>query len=182
MKIVAQRTATPNAQPFDLAAVMAHVRVEDESEQAQVESAAFAAASDLEHFAQLALLTQTIQVQIIGSIASDQIRLPIGPLSDAESVAVTVDGQSFSGFEVITGNRPVLILSGGASLTGAQRVTIEYTAGFGDNAASIPADLSRALMDQAALHYDGRSPMDAKQLTNSPHMARIGARYRGVQL
>ncbi|SIS93432.1 hypothetical protein SAMN05878426_1206 [Phaeovulum vinaykumarii] len=36
-------------------------------------------------------------------------------------------------------------------------------------------------MDQAALHYDGRSPMDAKALSTSPHMARVGARYRGVQ-
>jgi len=37
-------------------------------------------------------------------------------------------------------------------------------------------------MDQVALHYDGRSPMDAKSLTTSPHMARVAARYRGVQV
>ncbi len=37
-------------------------------------------------------------------------------------------------------------------------------------------------MDQAALHYDGRSPMGAKSLTTSPHMARVAARYRGVQV
>ncbi|WP_208353361.1 hypothetical protein [Pseudaestuariivita rosea] len=61
-------------------------------------------------------------------------------------------------------------------------MTVEYTAGFGLTTADIPADLSEALMDQAALHYDGRSPMDARGPSASPHIAWVSARYRGVAL
>lgn len=95
---------------------------------------------------------------------------------------MVIDGDAFSAFDFVGGNRPYIRwLASYHDLT-PSRMTIEYQAGFGTAASDIPEDLAQALMDQAALHYDGRSPMDAKSLTTSPHMARIGARYRGVQV
>ena len=83
---------------------------------------------------------------------------------------------------MVSGVRPYLRWQDAYHDLTPRQVTIEYQAGFGATATDIPYDLAQALMDQAALHYDGRSPMDAKSLTTSPHMARIGARYRGVQV
>ncbi len=89
---------------------------------------------------------------------------------------------AFAAFDFVGGNRPYIRwLADYHDLT-PSRMTIEYQIGFGDAAADVPPDLAKALMDQASLHYDGRSPMDAKSLTTSPHMARAGARYRGVQV
>jgi hypothetical protein len=96
-------------------------------------------------------------------------------------VTCTIDAQPFTDFELVTGNRPYLRLGPSWYDMTPSRMSVEYVAGFGDAASDIPPDLAQAHADQAALHYDGRSPMDAKSLTSSPHMARIGARYRGVR-
>ena len=95
---------------------------------------------------------------------------------------MTIEGVPFTQFTFFSGIRPCIWFKPEYRHTKPSQVAIEYQAGFGADASSIPPDLAQALMDQAALHYDGRSPMDAKSLTTSPHMARIGARYRGVQL
>lgn len=182
MNVLLNRFVISEEKPFLLAELQAHLRVEDETEEGSLESAALAAASDLEHFAQLALLDQKISVSILKPDAADVLRLPVGPLLNASSLMVELDGAAFEGFEVIAGVRPVLIIKDTNRFAAAYRVKVEYTAGYGMAATDIPPDLRNALLDQAALHYDGRSPMDARQLTNSPHMARIAARYRGVQL
>lgn len=109
------------------------------------------------------------------------LRLPIGPVADDDTPTVTIDGEAFTGFDFVGGIRPYIRWHSDYHGLTPSRMTIEYQAGFGAAASDIPDDLAQALMDQAALHYDGRSPMDAKSLTTSPHMQRIGARYRGVQ-
>jgi uncharacterized phiE125 gp8 family phage protein len=93
---------------------------------------------------------------------------------------ISVDGEAFTAFDFAAGIRPYLHWNAGHAGSTPTRMSIEYIAGFGDAQADIPHDLAQAIMDQAALHYDGRSPMNARELTTSPHMARIGARYRGV--
>jgi uncharacterized phiE125 gp8 family phage protein len=182
MKMLVNRTAISAGLPFDLESVKSHVRVSDDTDDAAITNIGRTAADELEQFAQIALLFQTIRVNIIDPTLHRVLSLPIGPVADADSPSVTLDGAAFTGFTFFGGIRPCIWFQPESRNMTPSQITVEYQAGFGADASSIPPDLAQALMDQAALHYDGRSPMDAKSLTTSPHMARIGARYRGVQL
>lgn len=181
MKMLVHRTAGSAALPFILDDLKLHLRVPDDSENSAVQNIGLTAAAEIEQFAQIALLTQTIRVTIFDPNREDGLNLPIGPVADDDAPTVIIDGEEFADFDFVGGNRPyVRWLPSYYDLT-PSRIIIEYQAGFGTVASDIPSDLAQALMDQGALHYDGRSPMDAKSLTTSPHMARVGARYRGVQ-
>ncbi|MCE8507826.1 hypothetical protein KBY28_05100 [Ruegeria pomeroyi] len=182
MKMLVHRTAGGSALPFFLYDLKLHLRVPDDAEDTAVQNIGLTAAAEIEQFAQIALLTQTIRVTIFNPSREYGLSLPIGPVADEDVPTVTIDGEAFTAFDFVGGNRPYIRwLADYHDLT-PSRMTIEYQAGFGAAAADVPHDLAQALMDQAALHYDGRSPMDAKSLTTSPHMARVGARYRGVQV
>lgn len=182
MKMLVHRTAGNAALPFVLADLKSHIRVDDDVDDVAITNMGQTAAAEIEQFAQIALLTQTIRVTIFNPVQEHGLNLPIGPVSDDDVPTVTFDGAAFTGFDFVGGNRPYLRWLASYYDITPSRITIEYQAGFGAAASDIPPDLAQALMDQAALHYDGRSPMDAKSLTTSPHMARVGARYRGVQV
>lgn len=182
MKMLVNRISKNSALPFSLELVKAHLRVDGHDDDASIAFMALAAAREVEDFAQIALLTQTIRVNIFNPRQECSLNLPIGPVSDDDVPTVTIDGEAFTSFEFVGGKRPsIRWLASYYDLT-PSRMTIEYKAGFGEALASIPHDIAQAVMDQTALYYDVRSPMDAKMLTRSPHMARIGARYRGVRI
>ncbi|WP_321830670.1 head-tail connector protein [Thalassovita sp.] len=180
MKMLVQRFPSEGELPFDLEDLKLHIRVDGDSEDDAVTNIGLTAAAELEQFAQIALLTQTIRVTIFDLEIGCGIDLPIGPVADTDTPIVIINGSVFTAFDFVGGNRPHIRWRSANLTRDTSRIVIEYQAGFGAAAADIPSDLSQALMDQAALHYDGRSPMDAKSLTTSPHMARVGARYRGV--
>jgi hypothetical protein len=99
------------------------------------------AATELEQHASIALFDQPIRVTLEAWPRSCWLPLPIAPLIDPMSPAVTVDGEPFDGFAVIAGLRPALRLTG-------QRprglIVIEYQAGFGDALTDLPIDLQEA--------------------------------------
>ncbi|MFC0161420.1 hypothetical protein CDZ97_07820 [Mameliella alba] len=181
MKVIATRTPVSASDPFDLDAVKDHLRVDFTDDDTGIGNMARTAAQEVEQVAQIALLTQTIRVVILDPGTDRILRLPIGPVADDAEVTVSIDGTSFTDFTLIGGIRALIRFGDTFDNLTPEQIAIEYPAGFGDSATDIPADLAQAIMDQTALHYDGRSPMDAKSLTTSPHMARIAARYRGVQ-
>lgn len=184
MKMLIHRVALSQAAPFNITEVRRHLRVEDDYDDVAISNMAWTAAEDVQDFAQIALLTQTVRVTVFGpDLNASFLRLPVGPALNSASITVTLDGNSFTGYELVTGNRPCLRWSlREYDNLAPSRLYVEYQAGFGTDASAIPRDLAQAVMDQTALLYDGRSPMDNKTLTTSPHMARIGARYRGVSL
>ncbi|WP_306111563.1 MULTISPECIES: hypothetical protein [unclassified Roseovarius] len=181
MKMVVNRFPSSSAAPFLLQDVQTHLRADDDEELSAVDTMARAAAHEIEQFAQIALLTQTIRVKIFDPTQDCGIRLPIGPADEENPPTVSIDGETFTAFDFAGGIRPYIHWNSSFQNLTPRLILIEYQAGFGSTASQIPSDLAQAIMDQAALHYDGRSPMDAKSLTTSPHMVRIGARYRGVQ-
>ncbi len=182
MKMLTHRVPNTTAFPVDFGGLKLHLRVADDDENAAIAHIAETAAAEVEQFAQIALLSQTIRVTIFDPNRENGLYLPIGPVADDETPTITIDGEAFTAFHFVGGNRPYIQWRDGYFDLTPSRMAIEYQAGFGDTASDIPADLSQAIMDQAALHYDGRSPMEAKSLTTSPHMARVGARYRGVRV
>ena len=184
MSVIAARApVNPGQLAFDLEALKGHLRVSGSSEDAAITNIGLTAEMELERFAQVALLYQQITVRYLELRLTRQVlTMPIGPYASEGPPIVTVDGEAFTSFDYIPGPRPALRLLLNPLDFTPDEMVVEYQAGFGATADDVPADLRQALMDQAALHYDGRSPMDAKALTTSPHMARIGAKYRGVRL
>lgn len=182
MKMLAHRVTGNPVLPFDIDPVKAHLRISGDEEDAAIENMALTAALEIEHFAQIALITQTIRVTIFQPDMRSGIELPIGPVADDHTPTITIDGEAFTSFNFYAGNRPYIAWQGGVSQLTPGHLVIQYEAGFGPAASDIPADLAQAIMDQAALHYDARSPVNTRELTRSPHMARIGARYRGVKV
>ncbi|WP_300071117.1 hypothetical protein [uncultured Ruegeria sp.] len=182
MKTLVHRTSLTSALEVDLARVKSYLRVDFDEDNIDINFAAKTAAQELEHYAQIALLNQTIRVTIFNPPSGSYgVGLPIGPVADETVPTVTIDGNEFTDFELTSGLRAhIRWLAPYHELT-PTRLQIEYTAGFGTTAQSIPPDLRQAVLDQTALLYDARSPMSSKSLTTSPHLARIGAKYRGVR-
>lgn len=179
MTTLVHRTPLSEAAPFDLAALKLHARVDGDDSDSELSRMGFTAAAQIEHFAQIALLDQTIRVTAFNINRVGPFMLPVGPCLHEEEISVSVDGWVFHDFSVAVGVRPCLLLTRPII---AETAVIEYRAGFGGNASDIPAALSEALIDQALLLFDGRAPMDSKALSLSPHTARVAARYRGVSL
>lgn len=180
MKTLIRRSPLSENAPFVLADLKSHHGIEADDYDKELSAAGNAAATEIEHFGQIALLDQTIRVTILEPVLGRGFSLPVGPLREGSPISITADGEAFTEFAVVDGFRPYLHLRRG--IPQADRVVIEYRAGFGANETDIPDDLRSALWDQAKMHFDAKSPVDAKALTSSPHMARIAARYRGVSL
>lgn len=182
MKMLTHRTTATENAPFVLNDVKEHLRILHDDEDTAITNMAWTAAAEIEHFAQIALLTQTIRVTVFAPRSGeDGMRLPIGPVAEDDTPTVTIDGDAFTDFDFVSGNRPYVRWLAPYHNLSPDRITVEYTAGFGETYDAIPRDLYQAVLDQAAVLYDARASLDARELTRSPHMARIGARYRGVQ-
>lgn len=182
MKMLVRRAALhPSATPVDIDAVKLFLRVDHDDDDDSLEIICSAAAAELEHFAQVALIAQTIICTITRLENYDDIPLPIGPAVAGSPVTVEVNGAPFTDFSIIAGFRPLIRWDAPFYALMGATVDIEYTAGFGVTDASVPADLQQAIMSQAALHYDGLDATGGKQtFITSPHFARLAARYRGV--
>lgn len=182
MKVIVHQTPMNSAAvPFALDDLIAHARAQGAGDDAAIANMGYTAAAEIEHYAQVALLMKSIRVAIFEPHCGAGFALPIGPVADNAPPVVKLDGEVFLGFYFVGGIRPYIRWFPEFHSLIPSRIDIEYQAGFGADVWSIPQDLAQALMDQAALHYDGRSPMSTKSLTVSPHMARVAARYRGLQ-
>ena len=170
-----------NASPVSLLSVKQRIRVDYDEDDQLIEGLILAAMADIEDLAQIAVLTQTIRVTVFSPGYETTLFLPIGPALQPEAVTVTLDGEPFTGFEMITGNRPSIRFFASYPDPAPSRLQVEYQAGFGTDAQSVPRDLQLAITDQVALMYDTAGQADAKALSTSPHMARVAARYRGLR-
>jgi uncharacterized phiE125 gp8 family phage protein len=175
--MIVRRVPISTAAPFDLPAVKAHLRIDRPDDDEALESTARAVVAELEGYAQLALLDQSITVSLPAWPSLDDWPLPVAPLLDPASLSVTIAGTPFAEFGAVPGLRPALYPTG---IVPEGRVVIGYTAGFGPSWADIPADLRLAILDQVAAAYDWRGNPEMKGTGLSPHTARIAARYRRV--
>lgn len=182
MKMLVQRTRTTGNVAFDLTDLKEYLRVTHDDEDASLLRMGLAAVEEVEHFAQVAVLSQTIRVTALDLLHGSGIALPIGPMAEGAVVSVIIDGEPLTGADLTIGSRPWLTWP--ASIRGklSRRVVIEYAAGFGDKPEDVPEDLAQAIRDQAGLIFVARAEADAKIPSRSSHLARVGARYRGVSI
>lgn len=182
MKMLVQRTPISANAPFALGELKQYARIDGPDDDLGLHRLGWAAAAEVEHHGQLALLHQTIRLDVFDLVHDAGLTLPIGPVADGATATVSIDGQAVTGCLLAAGTRPYLSWPASLRGTASARVVIEYQAGFGDAAGDVPADLMQAVLDQVALTFDERAPHEAKTLARSPHLARVGARYRGVTL
>ena len=184
-----QRLTRPGLD-LSLSELKLFLRVDHDDEDLTISEMADAVARELEDAAEIALINQTIRVTLEGWPHAGSVRLPIGPvLSDDPAPQVSVNGEQIEA-DLILGNRPVIILTG--PLTEAlrhARIVIEYQAGYGATAATLPPDIQHALRDQVAVLYDfrganpheGRTPTARGTSGLCYAMQRVIGRYRGVR-
>lgn len=177
--MIVERLNLSAGDPFDIDDLCAHARVDqtDTDELFRLVSLARAAMREAEELGQLAVLHQTIRITLDAWPEGDTFRPPVFPILDPNTVTVTGNGEPFEGFGTHIGWRPRIVLLSGRP---QGPVVIEYQAGFGPDAASLPADLSQAILDQATASFDTRGASDARSAV-SPHFTRIIGRYRGVR-
>lgn len=182
--MIVERFPLSENSPYSVQDAMLHVRVDTIPEfMGEIDRQARAAVAELEHYAQIALLYQTIRVTLPcwRSCWRDgrPMSLPVGPVTEGATVTMTASGQPVEGVALLTGLRPSLRCYGEMK---AGEVVIEYRAGFGDDHWKIPADLLNAINDQVGVLFDERGTEKIKHNGMSPHMARTAARYRPVRL
>lgn len=183
MKMLVHRTPeNVSAAPVGLLSVKSHCRVDYEEDDQLLEGLILSAMADIEDAAQIAVMTQTVRVTIFAPGHDGYLILPIGPALQPDSVTVTLDGEPFTGFEFVTGNRPMIRWLASYPDPSPDRLQVEYVAGFGSTPQHIPRDIQLAITDQAAVLYEARGQLDPKYLTTSGHLARVAARYRGVRV
>lgn len=184
MTTIIERQPIATALPYDLDALKIHFRVDHSFEDDLIRAMGATAAAELEDAAQVALLTQTIRLTIFAPRrdADDFLRLPIGPMAADTVPIVTIDGEGFTDFQAIPGNKPGIYWGETYTARDHDRVSIEYMAGFGTEESDVPRDLSMALNDQALMLYEARGATDNRLRVSSPHMARVASRYRGVRV
>lgn len=174
----------PTGPAYALADVKAYARVDASDEDALIGGLASTAAAEVEHYCDMALITQTITATT-GAWPGQSISLPVGPLAAEPNVTVAqieLDGTTTdisSGWWVEGGRYPRLHFID-TEPAGPLRIT--YAAGYGDTAASIPTDLAHAIMDHTVRLYEMRGDTEAGKPGLSPAAARIAARYRRVAL
>lgn len=177
--MIIQRLNLATGLPFDLADLKTHCRVDASYFDYEVQQLGRAAAAEIEAYAQIALLTQTIRVTLDVWPCALSMPLPCAPMLDPLSVVVTADGKIFDAYTATAGLRPAIRLS---DVKPSGEIVITYVAGFGSKANNIPPDLALAVLDQALASFEQRGAVDNKTNGMSAHAARIAARYRRVSL
>lgn len=190
-----ERLTAPAGLPVTSAEIAEALRVADDLLTEAATLHVPAAVAELQDYAGLAFLTQTVRAIARGPLAPGQaLRLPIGPVLAGAACTVTVrahDGTEATLdaglWRLIAGKRPelrLLDLSLPSTLAeDSSELLIDYAAGFGSTATAVPRDLKIAVLDQSIRLFDRRGDDFTRGATPvSAHAARIVSRWRGVSL
>lgn len=154
--------AGPAAEPIALAQAKAFLKVDDEAEDALIETLIASARMHVEGITGKALIEQSWRLVLEAFPASGVVRLPVSPLlevtaitvtsEDAESEELSLEGLTGQGDQLVV---PKTILSRAFS---PQRggIEIDYKAGFGSDADDVPADIKQAMLGLIAHWYEFR--------------------------
>ncbi len=176
-----ERTARATGTATSLTEARAHLRLDFPDDDPKLDALLRAAELELERLGSLAVVPQTIVVTAPRWPGgdSDEMGLPIGPVLEGASVAVTVEGESFDAFELEEGERPVLRLTRDPTEDEYwSRWRFVYAAGWAIGTA--PRDLRVAVCEAAGWLFDGLGH-DHRAPAQAPALSRAAARYRGVR-
>lgn len=145
----------PLAEPLSLAEIKAHLRLDDESEDALIAGYLIAARQAVERYVRRALIAQRWQL-VLDAWPSGPLRFPRPPLLAVEAVRVldTAGAATLvpaSDYRVETRAEPgFLLASAGTGLPApglpASGIEIDFVAGYGDDWNAVPAPVRQALL------------------------------------
>ncbi len=183
--------AGPAEEPVSLAEAKAFLRLDDTAEDALVTTLITAARLHVEGTTARATVAQSWRLVLDAWPVEREIRLPVAPLLSL--LAVTVFDEEGEPTELDIGQfeidavTPRLLLPAGIDLPPMrerQGIEIDYVAGYGPDAADVPADLRQAMLVLVGYWFANR---DAVIVAGSgavvpPGFDRLVAGYRRVRL
>jgi uncharacterized phiE125 gp8 family phage protein len=186
-KMPAIPTQPPETEPLTLDEAKAFLRVEHTDEDELIASLIKAARMAVEAATRRALITQGFRIVLDAWPVGDRIPSPVSPLrsltgarvraangsaADIDLMAFTIDTAS----NVIHFDRG-LVGEPGQPIAG---IEIEITAGYGEDASSVPEPLRQAMRFLVARHYAQRDRVEKDDLPETVHA--LIAPYRAVSL
>ena len=182
--------AGPASEPLALAEAKAFLRLDDDAEDALVTTLIAAARLHVEGTSGRALLAQSWRLVLDGWPRDGVVELPVSPLiSLAGITAYDADGDPHEIALAQFQSEPARLLlpdhvAGMPDLRRRQGLEIDYVAGYGVDAAEVPADLRQALLTLVAYWFEHR---DAVIVAGSGAVVpsgfdRLLAPYRQVRL
>jgi uncharacterized phiE125 gp8 family phage protein len=172
----------PTVAAVTTATAKAHCRVDYSADDALIEGLCFAATKRIEAMTGLALINQTIRVEMleappVGSV----IMLPIPPAQSITSIAYTdnagasqtLAASAYSLFNGAATEALLLEADGYAwpmTREGVGSFVITYAAGFGSTAAAVPYELRQAVLLLVGSWYSNRegiAPVEMKRIPDA---------------
>ena len=176
--LVPVRTVAPTAELLSLAGAKAHLRVEGDDEDGDIEALVADVAGLLDGYSGIlgqALLTQTWAQSFDRFPYRGELRLPLGPLGDTVTIAYFDAAgavQAFTGFHAVSDAiGPLIILPDGASWPATAKrpdaVTVTWTCGHASSdAPNFPPNVIRAVKLLITHWYENRGPVNIGNITS----------------
>lgn len=162
-------TSGPAQEPLTLADVKAHLRIDATNEDVLLASLMLTSRLHIEAVLDLALVTQSWMMVIDKWPPGDWLEIPMSPLQSITAVRVKTSASTTvvvppAHYSVEISSKPPRLVWTNAARTGpgvaAGGIEIDFTAGFGATAASVPAPLKHALLLLTAHWYEHRDPSE----------------------
>lgn len=184
--------AGPVEEPLSLAEAKAYLKLDDAVEDGLVATLVAAARIHVEGTTSRAMISQSWRLVLDAWPLDGEVRLPLGPLIAVTAVtAYDAEGEPHEidpGQLAIAAGRNLLLvpanLSGMPPLRERQGLEVDFTAGYGEAAVDVPADLRQAMLALVGYWYANR---DAVIVAGSGSVVpagfdRLVANYRQVRL
>lgn len=162
-------TAGPAVEPVTLPEAKAHLRIDSDDEDALIASLAVTSRLHIEASLGLAMITQSWRLLLDRWPSGDAVELPLRPLLAVDAVRVRTSGEATATLAPTTylvdiASRPPRVVFNGAARPdpgiAANGIEIDFTAGFGDAGADVPAPLKHAILMLTAHWYEHRDPVE----------------------
>jgi uncharacterized phiE125 gp8 family phage protein len=161
-------TSGPALEPVTVAEAKAHLRVDTTAEDTLIASLILTSRLHLETALGLALMTQSWRL-LLDRWPSAAIEMPLRPLQAIDEVRVlSADGDptiiATAGYLTDVVSTPPRLVHTGAIWPqpgqAANGIEIDFTAGYGDATADVPAPIRQALLLLVAHWYEHRDPIE----------------------
>lgn len=178
MNVISQ--SSPDASPIDYASLVIWLRLDNNDERSLIEDLIDAAVEFAEQSMGTSLITRTITAKYY---EAEPIYLPRGPVQSITSIQ-DKDGHDITDYDLQGFGRADYIKIN--SMSGGYPVTVEYEAGYGDDAADVPADIRSALRAHVGTLYKYRESLadGTKPPISVPHQLeefyRLKSRETGI--
>lgn len=162
-------TSGPASEPVTLSEAKAHLRIDGSAEDVLLTSLMLTSRLHIEAALGLAMITQSWMLVLDRWPGDGSVDIPIAPLQAITAVRVRNAAGNASviaptSYLVDIASKPPRLVLNTAAPPLPQRVAngieIDVTAGFGANAASVPAPLKHAILMLVAHWYEHRDPVE----------------------